>query len=47
MRRPIRLFRRLRVIIRRNNNVNKKFVISEIDTNYLSTGITLTKQSRG
>lgn len=28
------------------NNVNKKFVISEIDAEYLSTGITLTKTSR-
>lgn len=28
------------------NNVNKKFVISEIDSSYFSTGITLTKQSR-
>lgn len=28
------------------NNVNNKFVISEIDSNYLSTGITLTKASR-
>ena len=28
------------------NNVNRKFVISEIDADYLSTGITLTKGSR-
>jgi hypothetical protein len=28
------------------NNVNRKFVISEIDADYLSTGITLTKASR-
>jgi hypothetical protein len=28
------------------NNVNRKFVISEIDADYLSTGITLTKTSR-
>ena len=28
------------------NNVNKKFVISEIDADYLTTGITLTKASR-
>jgi formylmethanofuran dehydrogenase subunit D len=28
------------------NNVNRKFVISEIDADYLSTGITLTKSSR-
>jgi hypothetical protein len=28
------------------NNVNRKFVISEIDADYLSTGITITKASR-
>jgi hypothetical protein len=28
------------------NNVNRKFVISEIDADYLATGITLTKASR-
>lgn len=28
------------------NNVNRKFVISEIDADYLTTGITLTKASR-
>lgn len=28
------------------NNVNRKFVISEIDADYLATGITLTKSSR-
>jgi hypothetical protein len=28
------------------NNVNRKFVVSEIDAEYLSTGITLTKASR-
>ena len=28
------------------NNLNKKFVISEIDADYLTTGITLTKTSR-
>jgi hypothetical protein len=28
------------------NNINRKFVISEIDADYLSTGITLTKASR-
>jgi hypothetical protein len=28
------------------NNVNRKFVISEVDADYLSTGITLTKASR-
>jgi hypothetical protein len=28
------------------NNVNRKFVISEIDADYLPTGITLTKASR-
>lgn len=28
------------------NNVNRKFVISQIDTDYLPTGITLTKNSR-
>jgi hypothetical protein len=28
------------------NNVNRKFVISEIDAEYLTTGITLTKSSR-
>ena len=28
------------------NNINRKFVISEIDADYLATGITLTKTSR-
>ena len=28
------------------NNVNRKFVVSEIESNYLATGITLTKASR-
>ena len=28
------------------NNVNNKFVISEIDADYLKTGITLTRSSR-
>ena len=28
------------------NNVNNKFVVSEIDADYLATGITLTKSSR-
>jgi hypothetical protein len=28
------------------NNVNRKFVISEVDADYLATGITLTKSSR-
>jgi hypothetical protein len=29
-----------------SNNVNRKFVISEVDADYLTTGITLTKASR-
>ena len=28
------------------NNLNRKFVISEIDADYLATGITLTRASR-
>jgi hypothetical protein len=28
------------------NNINNKFVISEIDANYLATGVTIARSSR-